>query len=147
MGWGIPHTPLYIPDPRDPRDVAETALSHVVYGGLVWAGASAVAGVSAGPGHLGILYRAFLSPAHIGASYAGSSALADTMYAMSVYAEPFVAAARVVVPTLAVAALVVVESKVQSEYLLDIARDESQGGVSRVLDVNRTNVPIYYSSV
>ncbi len=98
MGVGWKHTPLYLPDPRDPEDVAEAALSHAVYGGIVWAGASLVTGTWAGPGHLGILARAFFSPAHVGASYAGTNALADTMFAMRVYSTPFRAAARFVAP-------------------------------------------------
>jgi len=97
MGVGWKHTPLYLPDPRDPEDVAEAALSHAIYGGVVWLGASAVAGTWAGPGHLGILYHAFFSPTNVGAT-AGTNALADTMFAMRVYSTPFRYAARLIAP-------------------------------------------------
>ena len=89
MGVGYKHTPAYIPDPRDPADMFETAISHAAYGAATWAAASLVAGSSAGPGHMGIMARAFFSPMHVGSATMGTNALADTMYALRVYSEPF----------------------------------------------------------
>lgn len=96
MGWGIKHTPAYIPDPRDPVDIAETTISHAVFGTVTWAGASLIAGANAGPGHLGIMGRALFSPAHVGAAGAGTNALADTVYALRIYSTPFRIATRAV---------------------------------------------------
>ena len=98
MGWGYQHTPFYIPDPRDPYDVAETAISHAAWGLGSWSIAYALTGSNPGPGYLGTLYRAFLSPAHVGASYAGTNAFDDTMFALQVYSQPLRVAARVAVP-------------------------------------------------
>ena len=94
MGWGYQHTPFYIPDPRDPYDLVETGVSHTAWGFASWSIAYAITGSNPGPGHLGTLYRAFFSRAHLGASYAGTNAFADTMFAIKVYSEPFVAVAR-----------------------------------------------------
>ncbi len=102
MGWGYQHTPFYIPDPTDPYDVAETAVSHAAWAGASWAAAYAISGVNPGPGHLGILYRSFLSRAHVGAAYAGTNAFDDTMFALRVYGTPFRIAARVLAPLSAV---------------------------------------------
>lgn len=102
MGWGYKHTPAYIPDPRDPSDMVETAISHAVYGTATWAAASLLVGQSAGPGHLGLMARALFSPAHVGAAGAGTNALADTMYAMRIYSTPFRIAARAAGSTAAI---------------------------------------------
>ncbi len=98
MGWGYQHTPFYIPDPRDPYDVAETVVSHVAWGFGSWSIAYALTGSNPGPGYLGTLYRAFLSRAHVGAAYAGTNAFDDTMFALRVYGTPFRIAARVLSP-------------------------------------------------
>ncbi len=95
MGWGIQHTPFYIPDPRDPYDLAGTVVSHSFYGGASYAAAWALAGTRPGPGHLTTLYYAFFSRQHIGAAYAGTNAFDDTMYALSVVSEPFRVVGRV----------------------------------------------------
>ncbi len=95
MGWGIEHTPFYIPDPRDPHDLAETSVSHALWSLAIYGAAGAYAGVWPGPGHLGTLYHAFSSRQHIGAAYAGTNAFDDTMFALSVYSEPFRAVGRV----------------------------------------------------
>ncbi len=100
MGWGFKHTPFYVPDPTDPHDVFETAISHTIWGGAVTGAAWAFSGSYPGPGHVGTLYRAFLSPTHVGASYAGTSALDDTLFALRVYSEPLRAAARFAAPVL-----------------------------------------------
>ncbi len=100
MGWGVQHTPFYLPDPTDPHDLVETAISHTLWGGAITGAAWALSGSYPGPGHLGTLYRAFLSPVHVGASYAGTSAFDDTMYALRVYSEPLRAAARFSAPIL-----------------------------------------------
>ncbi len=98
MGWGYQHTPFYIPDPRDPYDLAETAVTHTLYGGAAYAGAWALSGSYPGPGHLGTLWNAFGSRAHVGASYAGTNAFDDTMFALRVYGTPFRIAARALAP-------------------------------------------------
>ncbi len=89
MGWGVQHTPFYIPDPRDPYDLAETAVSHALWSGAIYGSAWAFSGLRPGPGHFGTLYHAFLSRQHVGAAYAGTNAFDDTMFALSVYSEPF----------------------------------------------------------
>ncbi len=64
-------------------------------------GVYAYTGMHPGPGHAGIIYRALFSRAVVGSTVGGlegSVALTDTMYALSVYAEPFVAAVRFVTP-------------------------------------------------
>ncbi len=101
MGWGYQHTPFYIPDPTDPYDLAETAVSHAAWGFATWSLAYAVTGSNPGPGHLGTLYRAFFSKAHVGASYAGTNAFDDTMFALRVYGTPFRIAAKVLAPVAA----------------------------------------------
>ncbi len=95
MGWGIQHTPFYIPDPRDPYDLAGTAVSHSFYAGATYGLAWALAGVRPGPGYFTTLYYAFFSRQHIGSAVAGTNAFDDTMYALSVYSEPFQYAGRV----------------------------------------------------
>lgn len=89
MGWGLEHTPFYVPDPRDPRDLAETAVSHALWGGASLGVAWAISGVYPGPGHLGTMWHAFFSRQHIGAAYAGTNAFDDTMFALRTYAKPF----------------------------------------------------------
>ena len=123
MGWGISHTPAYVPDPRDPQDMAETAVSHVIWGGATWAAASLYAGTAAGPGHLGLLYHAFFSPTHVGASYAGTNALADTVYAMRVYSTPFRIAARASAPFVAAAGIAGIVA-LQTEAMQDFSAQE-----------------------
>ncbi len=98
MGWGLPHTPFYVPDPRDPYDLAETALSHYLWGGATLVGAWAISGVYPGPGLLGTLWNAFLSRQHIGAAYAGTNAFDDTMFALRTYTKPFQPLLRVAGP-------------------------------------------------
>jgi hypothetical protein len=89
MGWGLKHSPLYVPDPRDPHDLAETAVGHAVTGGGMSLALRAYAGSWPAGGHLAQMYRALLSPAHIGSRAMGTNALADTVYALRVYSEPF----------------------------------------------------------
>ncbi len=104
MGWGIKHTPFYVPDPTDSHDVFETAISHTLWGGAVTGTAWALSGSYPGPGHVGTLYRAFFSPAHVGSVAMGTNAFDDTMFALRVYSEPLRAAVRfsapVLIPTL-----------------------------------------------
>ena len=89
------------PDPFSVPDTPEQFLSdwllHAGIGAGTVIGVYAYTGLYAGPGHAGIIYHAFFSRAVVGSTVGGlegSVALADTMYAMSVYAQPFVAAAR-----------------------------------------------------
>ncbi len=110
MGWGYQHTPFYIPDPTDPYDLAETAVTHTLYGGAAYAGAWALSGSYPGPGHLGTLWNAFGSRAHVGASYMGTNAFDDTMFALRVYGTPFRIAARALAP---VAAAIMVHDLVE----------------------------------
>ncbi len=100
MGWGYQHTPFYVPDPRDPYDLAETAVSHAAWGFASWSLAYALTGSNPGPGHLGTLYRAFLSRAHLGAAYAGTNAFDDTMFALRTYARPITVPIGYVAPAL-----------------------------------------------
>ena len=95
MGWGVRHTPFYVPDPRQPRELASSSLEHALFSGATFGVARALTGQSPGPGHLGIMYRAFLSRKHVGAAYAGTNAFDDTMFALSVYSEPFRSVGRV----------------------------------------------------
>ncbi len=95
MGWGIEHTPFYIPDPRDSHELVETSVSHALWGLAIYGAAGAYSGIWPGPGHLGTLYHAFLSRQHIGSAVMGTNAFDDTMYALSVYSEPFRYAGRV----------------------------------------------------
>ncbi len=95
MGWGIQHTPFYIPDPRDPYDLAATSVSHSLYSGAIYASTWALTGANPGPGHLGSLYMSFFSRQHVGAAYAGTNAFDDTMFALSVISEPFRTVGRV----------------------------------------------------
>ena len=98
------------PNPFEVPTTPEQALSdYLLHAGIAAGtliGVYAYTGLYAGPGHAGMIYMAFFSTAEVGAAGAGSVALTDTMYAMSVYAEPFVAAARFVAPIFA--AMVVV---------------------------------------
>lgn len=123
MGWGYKHTPAYIPDPRDPSDMVETAISHAVYGTATWAAASLLVGQSAGPGHLGLMARALFSPAHVGAAGAGTNALADTVYAMRVYSTPFRIAARASAPLVAAAGIAGIVA-LQTEAMRDFSAHE-----------------------
>ena len=75
-------------------DLQRLLLEHATIGAISWVSASVYGGAPAHGGMASTLYRAFLSPAHLGSRLAGTSAMADTAYAMSVYAEPFVAVAR-----------------------------------------------------
>ena len=126
MGWGYQHTPFYIPDPRDPYDVAESVVTHAAYGFASWSIAYALGGSNPGPGHLGTLYRAFLSPAHVGASYAGTNAFDDTMFALRTYARPFGVVARASIPFVVLTGALVAVKKA-NEFEQQLA---SQGMVS-----------------
>ncbi len=95
MGWGVQHTPFYVPDPRDPYDLSETAVSHALWSGAIYGAAWAYSGIPPGPGHFTTMHYAFTSRQHVGAAYAGTNAFDDTMYALSVYSKPFRTAARV----------------------------------------------------
>ncbi len=93
------------PDPFSVPDTPEQFLSdwllHAGIGAGTVIGVYAYTGLYAGPGHAGIVYHALFSRAVVGSTVGGlqgSVALTDTMYAMSVYVEPFVAAARFVAP-------------------------------------------------
>ena len=100
MGWGYQHTPFYIPDPRDPYDLAESAVTHSAYGFGAWSLAYALGGSNPGPGYLGTLYRAFFSPVHLGSvrNVPPLSAWDDTMFALRVYSTPLRYVARVLAP-------------------------------------------------
>ncbi len=100
MGWGVQHTPFYIPDPRDPHDLVETGISHSLWSAAIYGAAWAYTGAYPGPGHLGTMYSAFFSRQPVGAAGAGATAFDDTMYAMRVYSTPFRAAARFAAPVL-----------------------------------------------
>ncbi len=95
LGWGFEHTPLYIPDPRDPDDLKDAAIEHFLYQLGSTALIYGYTGLRPGPGHAGILYHAFLSKEHVGAAYAGTNAFDDTMFALSVYSQPFRTVGRV----------------------------------------------------
>ena len=95
MGWGIEHTPFYIPDPREPEDLKNAAFEHFLFQAATTGLVYAYSGLRPGPGHAGILYHAFFSRQHVGAAYAGTNAFDDTMYALSVYSEPFQYVGRV----------------------------------------------------
>ncbi len=95
MGWGIEHTPFYIPDPRQPEDLKNAAFEHFLFQAATTGLVYAYSGLRPGPGHVGILYHAFFSRQHVGAAYAGTNAFDDTMFALSVYSEPFQHVGRV----------------------------------------------------
>ncbi len=90
-GWGFSHTPLYIPNPRDEHDVASHIFGHTVTGAGLSLAARLYAGSWPAGGHLSQLYRALLSPAVLGSSrnIPPVTAWDDTMFALSVYSEPF----------------------------------------------------------
>ena len=102
------------PDPFSFPDTPEQALSdyllHVGIAAGTVIGVYAYTGLYAGPGMAGTVYAAMFSTAEVGAAGAGSVALTDTMYAMSVYAEPFIAVGRFIAPV--AAAMVVVAATV-----------------------------------
>jgi len=99
------------PDPFSVPETPEQALSDFLLHAGITAGTVigvyAYTGLYSGPGLAGTLYAAFFSTAEVGATGAGSVALADTAFAMSVYAEPFVAVARFVAPVAVPAAILV----------------------------------------
>ncbi len=102
MGIGIDHTPFFLP--TKVSELPAVALSHVLFGLGGTAAAYAITGSYAGPGVIGTIYHAMFSPstAYVG----GHNSLASTTHAMSVYAEPFVAASRIASVPLAAAALI-----------------------------------------
>jgi len=128
MGWGYQHTPFYVPDPRDPYDVAETAVSHTAWGFASWSLAYALTGSNPGPGHLGTLYRAFFSPVHLGSAsnVPPVSAWDDTMFALRTYARPFGVVAQASIPFVVLAGALVAVKKA-NEFEQQLA---SQGMVS-----------------
>lgn len=95
MGWGVEHTPFYIPDLRDPDDIQDAVFEHFLYQVGTTAFVYAYTGLHPGPGHAGVLWHAFLSKEHVGAAYAGTNSFDDTMYALSVYSKPFQVVGRV----------------------------------------------------
>ena len=98
------------PDPFSIPDSPEQAMSdfllHTAITGGAYLGVYAVTGAYAGPGHAGLLWATFFSSAEVGAAGASTSAFADTMFALSVYSEPVVAAANVA-SVLAVPAIII----------------------------------------
>ena len=97
--------PLPPPDPFSVPESEEQAMSDFLFHCAVSAGSYAAVyaytGLYAGPGHAGILWHAFFSTARVGSTVGGLTgvvALEETAFAMSVYAEPFVAFARFVAP-------------------------------------------------
>ncbi len=98
------------PNPFEVPTTAEQALSDYLLHASIAAGTLigvyAYTGAYAGPGMVGTVYAAMFSTAEVGAAGAGSVALTDTIYAMSVYAEPFVAVARVLGPVAAAVTVV-----------------------------------------
>jgi len=88
--FGLPR-----PDPLGFPESPEQAVSDFLLHAGITAGAVigvyAYTGLYAGPGTAGTIYAAFFSTAEAGAAGASTVALSDTIYAMSVYAEPFVA--------------------------------------------------------
>lgn len=101
---------LPAPDPFSVPDSPEQAMSdflyHVAITGGTYLGVYAVTGAYAGPGHLGMVGASFFSSAEVGAVGMSTNAFADTMFALSVYSEPLVAAANVAA-VLAVPAIIV----------------------------------------
>ncbi len=99
------------PDPFTVPDTPEQALSDFLLHAGITAGTVigvyAYTGLYSGPGLASTMYMAFFSTAEVGAAGAGSVALADTAFAMSVYAEPFIAVARFVAPVAVPAAIIV----------------------------------------
>ena len=90
---GLPR-PSFMPGiPETKEQALSDFMLHAGIAAGTAIGVYAYTGLYAGPGHMGILYHAFFSPAHVGGR-AGTVALLDTIYAGSVYAEPFVAGAR-----------------------------------------------------
>ena len=100
-------------------DYRRFLIEHAAASSLVWVAASAYGGSPAHGGIASTMYRAFFSPAHVGSATAGTSAMADTIYAMSVYAEPFVAAGRLLsyaaVPAIIVGGSAFIAHKVQTD--------------------------------
>ncbi len=97
---GLPRpNPFEIPE--TPEQALSDYLLHMGIAAGTLIGVYAYTGAYAGPGVAGTVYAAMFSTAEVGAAGAGSVALTDTVYAMSVYAEPFVAVARYVAPVAA----------------------------------------------
>ncbi len=98
------------PNPFEVPTTPEQALSdYLLHAGIAAGtliGVYAYTGAYAGPGMVGTVYAAMFSTAEVGAVGAGSVALTDTIYAMSVYAEPFVAVGRVFGPVAAAVTVV-----------------------------------------
>ena len=106
LTMGLPRPTLLPGIPETKEQALSDFMLHAGIAAGTAIGVYAYTGMYAGPGHMGILYHAFFSPAAVGARGAGTVALADTVYAGSVYAEPFIAVARFVfrwsLPTFAV---------------------------------------------
>ena len=94
LTMGLPRPTLLPGIPETKEQALSDFMLHAGIAAGTAIGVYVYTGMYAGPGHMGILYHAFFSPAAVGARGAGTVALADTVYAGSVYAEPFVAAAR-----------------------------------------------------
>ncbi len=105
---GLPRPTLLPGIPETKEQALSDFMLHAGIAAGTAIGVYAYTGLYAGPGHMGILYRAFFSPVSVGARGAGTVALADTAFAASVYAEPFLATGRIVarvVPWLVVPAM------------------------------------------
>ncbi len=106
LTMGLPRPSIMPGIPETKEQALSDFMLHAGISAGVAIGVYAYTGLYAGPGHMGILYRAFFSPVSVGARGASTVAMADTAYAASVYAEPFIAATRFAVrwslPTFAV---------------------------------------------
>ncbi len=100
-------------------DLARVVFEHAVGSAVAWTAASAYGGSPAHGGIASTAYRALFSSAHVGSATAGTNALADTVYAMSVYAEPFAVAARFAavasVPVVIVGGSAFIAHKIQTD--------------------------------
>lgn len=101
MGLPIPN-PFAFPD--SPEQLVSDLLLHGAIGMGTAVGVGLYTGAWAGPGTLGTIAYALFDTAPLGAS--GVVAFEETMFALSVYAEPFVAVGNVVAPLVAPLALI-----------------------------------------
>jgi hypothetical protein len=94
---GLPRPSIMPGIPETKEQALSDFLLHAGIGAGTVIGVYAYTGLLPGPGHAGIIYRALFSRAVVGSTVGGlqgSVALTETIYAGSVYAEPFVAAVR-----------------------------------------------------
>ncbi len=131
-----PPDPLHFPTTW--KQVASDVLLHGAISLGTYAAVYAVTGMYAGPGHAGILWHAFFSTTEVGAVGASTNAFADTMFALSVYAEPFVAVA---LPVVAVASTVAA-LKTEQVFIDEVISSENMSNIDKAVTLGTyTNVP------